>query len=107
MADPLEIVRGADGARVLKVKADVHVEDGERVSTGVSRATVAAGWTRAIVLTVDKAKGSQRAFLLAPAPGTNAIELAPFHVRGGFEIVERVNNPRRARDVWDAFDGKG
>ncbi len=102
MAWMLELLMGSADGRVLKFKADVPFDGTERAAHAQTRVAVADGWTRAIVYTVEKPQ-RQRAFLLVPNDAEEEIVFGAFYVRGRFRIEERINNPRRAREAWEAF----
>lgn len=57
-------------------------------------------WTR----TRDKGK-SCRMFVIEPVDGPETtFYMAPFFVRGSFQVVEKVNNSRKAVEDWKAFE---
>ncbi len=72
----------------------------ERVSGNMIHGHVADGWKRLLVL--SGVGPDHRLFVLEPTETEEAITFGPFFVRGGFKIVEKVNNSRLARERWDA-----
>lgn len=58
------------------------------------------GWQRAAVFSAGN--GSARFFELEPAAEPAEVRFHSFHVRGHFKI-RKVNNPRAAREEWEAF----
>lgn len=56
-------------------------------------------WRRCSVLS-GAPDGKLRYFVLEPGTKENEIKNADFFVRGKFKIVEKVNNPKRARERW-------
>ncbi len=52
---------------------------------------------------ISGSKGKYRFFELMPGNGENSIEFAGFHIRGRFDIVGKINNPRKAREAFKAF----
>lgn len=84
--------------------------DGERTKTK-ERLDGAVGWEADITdwtrAAVETSRGQSRFFLLAPKPGAEeAIEFEGFYVRGPFEIVEKVNNSKKARARMAGFHNK-
>lgn len=68
--------------------------------------TLPPDWTRLYVFAYrDDGKG--RLLVFEPAPGESAEwQFRGFYVRGAFREVERDNNPRRARERFEAVPGE-
>lgn len=58
-------------------------------------------WRRAMVLT--GLRGNLRAWWLVPSKESNKIETGDFFVSGKFEVTMKANNPKAAREAWEAF----
>lgn len=60
-------------------------------------------WGNVAVLTGGH--GKARFFELVPSTETDpeAIEFHGFFVRGKFQVIRKVNNPKAAREAWEAF----
>lgn len=59
-------------------------------------------WTHAALLTAG-AGGKLRLFNLTPAEEENEITFGDFYVRGHFEVTQKVNAPKAAREAWEAL----
>lgn len=66
-----------------------------------ARTGVVENWKQVGV--ISGGAGRYRFFVLEPSDEENAIEFGEFYVRGRFTIAEKVNNARKAREGWDAF----
>ncbi|MDB5306897.1 MAG: hypothetical protein JWO38_1099 [Gemmataceae bacterium] len=120
-ASPPAAVRcvvGNDPGRSLSVK----VVGGEFVREGNEGNRTSGhfgpGWTKAVVKTTSKttptrfttrtgADTSFRVFVLEPAAGEDDITHGGFHLRGPFRVVQRVNNPTAANELWASLPGTG
>jgi excisionase family DNA binding protein len=100
---PLEVRCGSlkTGAR-LSVKAPRELAG--RLKMGDVVTGRAEGWRRIAVLMGNGDKA--RLFVLEPAASLNEIVFEGFFVRGRFEIVEKDNNPTRARSGFTAFEAE-
>lgn len=58
-------------------------------------------WRRALVLT--GLGGTLRAWWLVPSKEQCLIETGGFFVKGKFEVTMKANNPKAAREAWEAF----
>lgn len=98
----LQVRVGHGKGRLFRLKrvgdlCEVVRADGNHVD-GVLRV-----WQRVAVLSgIERA----RYFVLEPAPEGEPQEIAfdGGYVRGRFTIVEKVNNPKRAREAFRAFE---
>jgi hypothetical protein len=72
-------------------------ESGERCFPG--------DWTEAIIKTTIKSDqgNSVRAYVIQPGPHTDEIHLGTRYVRGAFDVVRKINNPREANETWKNF----
>jgi hypothetical protein len=61
-----------------------------------------AGWSPAIVLTVDK-PDKQRVFILVPSASEETLNFAPFRAWGRFRVEEKIHNAIEARRAWQEF----
>lgn len=68
---------------------------------GKLRELEVTGWTSIRVRTNNKAKDSQRAFLLTPQAGAaEAMSFGPFRMEGEYEVAEKANNIRGVLELW-------
>lgn len=88
----------ADGIsfRVKAKGAAVTPAKGKAVSGQV------ADWNKIGV--IYGGEGKHRFLVLVPANENKRITRSKFFVEGAFEVAEKENNPRRAREAWDAFE---
>ncbi len=90
-ADGLSLQVKAEGAEVA-----IDAKDGDAFT-----ARVPAGWTRVVLkLTAKGPKPGVRVFVLEPAAEAARVEHGTLSVEGGFRVSEKVNNTRRASEVW-------
>ncbi|MBX3216933.1 MAG: hypothetical protein KF850_33180 [Labilithrix sp.] len=99
MSDVLDIVMGHDGeGRSFKIRSPEPLSSVERVKGNVLRGRLPS-WRRVVVMAVAPG-GARRAWVLEPGLGENAIEHAPFAVRGRFAVVAETSSPRAADRLW-------
>lgn len=71
--------------------------------------SVRHGVDRALVRTISKNRSADsiRVFVIERASdeAVQRIDFEGFYVQGAFRIVEKINNPRRAIEVWKTFKG--
>jgi hypothetical protein len=68
---------------------------------GKLREIEVTGWTWIRVRTNNKAKDSQRAFLLTPQAGAaEAMSFGPFRMEGEYQVAEKANNIRGVLELW-------
>jgi excisionase family DNA binding protein len=105
-AAPVEVRIGHDGGHHVRIKgAQIAPTATEAVLGGwVLSGPLDSGWTRLHVLAYDNA-GKARLFVFEPDPegGHVAWQYAGFYVRGPAREVEHENNPRLARERFDAL----
>lgn len=96
-AKPLEYFVGHDAAEggFARIWTDW---DGELADP--PRGTTNPRWQKAVLLTGGRG-GKLRLFRLKPAAEGNELKFGVFFVRGEFEIVEKVNAPKAAREAWE------
>jgi hypothetical protein len=50
------------------------------------------------------ASGKVRFSILEPADEAQEIHFGSLFVRGRFQVVEKINNAKRAREAWESFE---
>ena len=100
---PLHVAVGATPTARLKIKSDGRFV--EESSEGQIHRGRLDGWTVADVIASSGEKA--RHWRIAKGNEVTEIGLPPFVVRGRFTIVEKTNNPRRARAAFKASELHG
>jgi hypothetical protein len=78
----------------------------KRVEGNVHEGTIDGGWKKIAVLANSERFGL-RFWLLEPkGPAVHEIALDPFFVRGRFTEQPPINNAKRAKEAWEAFEAK-
>jgi hypothetical protein len=96
-ASTLTVVHGShDGIR-LKVRGPGELQDAETISRGVRRGRY-THWTTVVVFI--KGNTSGRTFVLERGDKKNVIAFGPFSVEGYFDVTQKVNNGKRAAEVF-------
>ncbi len=98
-AQPLEVKGGVDSHVQLMVRHAGGEVPKER--RPVAEATIPR-WKRVAVLMGGN--GKLRLFVLEPSAEEKEIKWHRYHVRGKFQIVERFNGSKAAREAWEKFD---
>jgi len=94
---------GAADDRVLKISQRVQPTALREKRPNVHEGVVDPGWHQLAVRTEDKRSNRARFLLLEPADTHTEFNFSPFYVKGEFKVVQRVNNPRKAREAWRDF----
>lgn len=102
----LVCVGSADGAS-LRIAPRPELEHQQKAGPHMVTGRIPGDWKRLAVLT----NGPEKARLYVIEQGADAkedaIHIGPLYVRGRFVIVERVNNPRAARERFEALSKGG
>lgn len=99
--EPLQVRIGNTAGYSFRIKALGGLSKEERPDAHILEAELLR-WSRVGI--IAGGEGKHRFFVLEPAEDENELAVGTFHVRGKFAIVEKINNPRKAREAWDTFE---
>jgi len=81
-----------EGGQFVRTKKKAHVMEGH----------LSPGWSRAIIRSTAEG-GSVRVWIIQPAAKESEIVHGAFFVRGPFNVVERINNAKKANVAWKSI----
>jgi excisionase family DNA binding protein len=99
--EPLKVRIGNVDGYGFRIKALGGLSREERPAPNVVEAELLR-WSRVAI--IAGGEGKHRFFVLEPAEDENELAVGTFYVRGKFAIAAKQNNPRKAREAWDAFE---
>jgi hypothetical protein len=102
----LEVKLGNTEGVSFRVSYRTELGHLERVEGNVHEGTIADGWKKIAVL-AQSARFGLRFWILEPkGPAVHEVAVGPFFVRGRFTEQPPINNAKRAKEAWDAFEAE-